>query len=133
MQNEIENFEFVQFVNFEYTVSLKNNSTKYLLISDTSSGEICKSKALADIDTVGRHRGLNTIYNKHNLFHHSKLQRVVELHNTHIVLFKSPRDVMQVSTLSAHLGLGSKLADWCRHLFPTVISCLTCRYKQTID
>ena len=32
----------------------------------------------------------------------------------HIVLFKSPRDVMQVSTLSAQLGLGSELVRWYR-------------------
>ena len=50
----------------------------------------------------------------HNVFLQSKLGRDVELQNTHIVLFKSPRDVMQVSTLRAQLGLGSKLVDWHR-------------------
>ena len=35
----------------------------------------------------------------------------VELQNTHIVLFKSPRDVMQVTILNAQLGLGSELVD----------------------
>ena len=38
----------------------------------------------------------------------------MELENTHIVLFKSPRDVMQVTTLSTQLGLGSELVDWYR-------------------
>ena len=51
---------------------------------------------------------------KHNLFHQSKLGRDVELQNTHIVLFKSPRDVIQVTTLSTQLGLGSELVDWYR-------------------
>ena len=37
------------------------------------------------------------------------------LQNTHIVLFKSPRDVMQVTTLSTQLGLGSELVDWYRN------------------
>ena len=63
---------------------------------------------------AGRHRGLSTFYIKHNLFHQSKPGRDVELQNTHIVPFKSARDVMQVSTLSAQLGLGSELVDWCR-------------------
>ena len=31
-----------------------------------------------------------------------------------ILPFKSPRDVMQVTTLSAHLGLESELVDWYR-------------------
>ena len=114
MQNEIENLESVQGVNFEFIDLLKNNGTKYLLIIDDSCEEICNSKAFVDTATNGRPRGLCTIYIKHNLFHQSKLGRDVELQNTHIVLFKSPRDVMQVTTLSTQLGLGSELVDWYR-------------------
>ena len=85
-----------------------------MLIFDDSCEEICNSKAFVDIATAERHRGLSTTYIKHNLFHQSKLGRDVELQNTHIVLFKSPRDVMQVSTLSTNLGLVSELVDWYR-------------------
>ena len=115
MQKEIENLDFVQGVNFEFIDSLKNNNgTKYLLIFDDSCEEVCNSKAFVDIATAGRHRGLSTIYIKHNLFHQSKLGRDVELQKTHIVLIKCPRDVMQVTTLSTQLGLGSELIDWYR-------------------
>ena len=93
---------------------VKNNGTKYLLIFDDSCEKIGNSKAFVDIAIAGRHRGLSTIYTKHSLFHQSKLGRDVELQNTHIVLFKSPRDVMQVTTLSTQLGLGSELVDWYR-------------------
>ena len=104
----------MQGVNFEINDSLKNNGTNYLLIFDDFCEEICNSKAFVDIATAGRHRGLSTIYIKHNLFHQSKLGRDVGLQNTHIVLFKSPLDVMQVTTLSTQLGLGSYLVDWYR-------------------
>ena len=114
MQKEIDNLEFVQGVHFEFINSLKYNGTKYLLFFDNSCAEICNSKEFVDIDTAGRHRGFSTIYIKHNLFHQSKLGREVELQNTHIVLFKSPRDVHQVATLSVQLGLGSALVDWYR-------------------
>ena len=114
MQKEIENLEFLQRVNFEIIDSLKNNGTKYLLKFDDSCEEICNSKAFVDIATAGRHCGLSTICIKHNLSHQSKLGRDVELQNTHIVLFKSPRDVMQVTTLSTQLGLSSELVDWYR-------------------
>ena len=96
-------------------MNLINNGTKYLLIFDDSCEEICNSKAFVDIATAGIHRGLSTIYIKHNLFHKSKLGRDVELQNTHNVLIKSPRDVMQVTTLSTQLGLGSELFDWYRY------------------
>ena len=114
MQKEINNLEFVHGVNSEFIDSLNNNGTKYLLIFGDSCEEIFNSKAFFDIATNGRHRRLSTIYIKHNLFHQSKLRRDVDLQNTHIVPFKSPRDVLQVTTLSTQLGLGSKLVDWYR-------------------
>ena len=114
MLKEIENLEFVRGVNIEFIDSLKNNGTKYLLIFDDSCEEICNSKAFGKIATAGRHRRLSIIYIKHNLFHQSKLGRDVELQNTHIVLFKFPRDIMQVTTLSTQLGLGSEIVDWYR-------------------
>ena len=110
MQKEIENLEFVQSVNFEFIDSLKNNATKYLLIFDDSREEIFNSKAFVHIATAGRHRALSTIYIEHNLFHQSKLGRGVELENTR----KSPRDVMEVSTLSTQLGPGSERVHWYR-------------------
>ena len=100
MEKDIESLEFVRGLNFEFIDSLKNNGTNCLLIFDDSCEEICNSKAFVDIATAGRHRGLSTIYIKHNLFHQSKLGRDVELQNTHIVLSKSPRDVMEVTTLA---------------------------------
>ena len=115
MQKEIENIEFVRGADFDFIDSLKNNGTKYLLVFDDFCEENCNSKASVDIATAGRHRGLSTIYIKHKLFHQSKLGRDVVVQNTHIVLFKSPCDVMQVTTLSTHLGLGSELVDWYRY------------------
>ena len=102
----------MQGVNFEFVDSLKNNDTKYFLIFDETIEEICSSKTFVDIATAGRHRGLSTMYIKHNFFHQRKLGRDVELQNTHNVLFKSPRDVMQAATLGAQFGFGSELVDW---------------------
>ena len=86
-----------------------------MLIFGDSCEENCISKAFVGIATAGRHRGLTTIYIRHNLFRRqSKLGRDAEVQNTHIVLFKSSRDTMQVSTLGAQMGLGSKLVDWYR-------------------
>ena len=101
-------------MHFEFVNSLENDGTKFMLNFDDSCSEICNSKEFVDIGIAGRHRGFSTIYSKHNLFHQSQLGRDIELQNTHIVLFKSPRDVHQVATLSVQLGLGSALVDWYR-------------------
>ena len=111
-QMQRKNLKFIQGVDFELIENLPNNGTKYLLIFDDSCEEISNSKHFVKVATAGRHRGLNTIYIKHNLFHQSKLGRDVDLQNTHIVLFKSPRDVLQINTLSQQLGLGSQLKEW---------------------
>ena len=112
MSKNIKNIQFIQGVDFEFIQSLPNNGTKYLLIFNDSCEEISSSKEFVKIATAGRHKGLSTIYIKHNLFHQSRLGRDIELQNTHIVLFKSPRDVLQINTLSQQLGLGSQLKDW---------------------
>ena len=114
MQKESENLEFVQEVNFDFIDSSKNNGTEYLLIFDESFEEVCDSKTFVDIATARRHWGLGTIYINQNHLHQSKLGRYVELQKTHIVLFKSPRDVMQVTNVGAQLGLGSELVGWYR-------------------
>ena len=54
---------------------LLNNGTKYLLIFDDSCEKISNSKQFVKVATAGRHRGLNTIYIRHNLFHQSRLGR----------------------------------------------------------
>ena len=97
-----KNLNFIQGVNFDLIESLPNNGTKYLLMFDDSCEKISNSKQFVKIATAGRHRGLNTIYIKHNLFHQSKLGRDVELQDTHIVLFKTPRDVLQINTLTSN-------------------------------
>ena len=107
-----KNLKFIQRVVFELNKNLPKNGTKYLLIFDDFVYEISKSKQFVKIPAAGRHRGLNTVYIKHHSFHQSKLGRVVELQNTHIVLFKSTRDVSQINTISQQLGLGSRLKEW---------------------
>ena len=75
MQKETEHLEFVRGENFYFIDSLKNIGTKYLLFFDDSCEKICNSKALVDIATAGGHRGLSTIYIKHDLFHQTEQTR----------------------------------------------------------
>ena len=103
MSIDVKKIEFTEGVDFEFIQNLKNNRKKYLLIFDHSCEEISCSIDFVKNATAGRHKGLSTIYIKHNLFHQSRLGRDVELQNTHIVLFKSPRDVLQKNTLSQQL------------------------------
>ena len=87
-----KNLKFIQGVDFQLIENLSNIRTKYLLKFDDSCGVISNSKQFVKVASAGRHRQPNTIYIKHNLFHQSEFGRDVELQNSHIVVFKSPRD-----------------------------------------
>ena len=79
MSKNIKNTHFIQEVHFEFTQSLPNIGTKDLLIFDDSCEEISSSKDFVQIKTAGRHKGLSTIYIKHNLFLRSRLERDIQL------------------------------------------------------
>ena len=69
MSKDFKNIEFKEGVGFEFIQNLPNNETKYLIIFDDSCEEISSSKVFVKIATAGRHKGLSTIYIKHNLVH----------------------------------------------------------------
>ena len=94
------NIQFIKFNSFDVTINLK----QCLLIFDDSCEEIFNDKEFVKIATSGRHRKLHVIYVKHNLFQQSKWSRTIDLNTTHIVLFKSPRDINQIDYLGKQLG-----------------------------
>ena len=112
MLKEIDNIEFIQNVDFDLIENLPSDGTNYMLIFDDSCEEICKSTHFNKLATAGRHKNLSCIYVKHNLFHKGSIGRDAELQNTHIILFKSPRDVQQIKVLGSQLGMGEQLKEW---------------------
>ena len=55
--------------------------------------------------TAGRHKNINAVYIKHNLYQQSKWSRTIDLNTTHIVFFKSARDIQKVNFLGKQLNL----------------------------
>ena len=70
---------------FRKLKNLPNIGIKYLLIFDDFCKEISNSKQFLKIITTGRNMGLNTIYTNYKVYHQNKLERDVELQNTHII------------------------------------------------
>ena len=63
------------------------------------------------IASAGRHSGLTTPHIKDHLLHQGGLGQDVRLQITHIVLFRSPPDRMQVTKLNVQSVLGSQLKN----------------------
>ena len=99
MQRVIPGIEFLKYSGFDITKNLSH----CLLIYDDSCQEIFNDKEFVKIATSGRHEKLH-IYVKHNLFHQSKWSRTIDLNTTHIILFKSLRDIQQIEYLGKQLN-----------------------------
>ena len=54
---------------------------------------------------------ISVIYVKHNLYQQSKWSRTIDLNATHIILFKSPRDIQQISYIGKQLNNTNFLKD----------------------
>ena len=112
MRKEKSNIEFIGSLDFDFIENLPNSGTDYLLIFYESPDEISRSKQFGKTAITGRHQKLRFIYMKHNLFHKSANRRDTELQNTHIVLFRSPRDVQQIDVLGKKLCLENTIRTW---------------------
>ena len=74
------------------------------MIVDDSCEEMFHDKEFVKIATSGWHQKPRVIYVKHNLFHQSRWSRKIDLNTTHIVLFKSLRDIQQVEYLGKQMN-----------------------------
>ena len=64
---------------------------------------------------AGRHKNINVIYINHNFYQQSKWSRTIDLNTTHIILFKSARDIQQNEFLGKQLKL-VKFLKYCYQL-----------------
>lgn len=101
------NIEFIPCINFEMIKNLEN----CLLIFDDSCEEIYQDKNFVKIATSARHRKVHVIYVKHNLYQQSKTSRTIDLNTTHLVLFKSPRDIQQIAHFGKQLNKSKFIKD----------------------
>ena len=102
---------FKKYANLEFLNNLEN----CLYIIDDSCEEIYNDKEFVKLATAGRHKKINVIYIKHNLYQQSKWSRTIDLNTLHIILFKSARDIQQVEFLGKQLNL-IKLLKHCYQL-----------------
>ena len=93
--------EFVKFNGFDGLRNIEN----VLLVFDDSCEDIYNDNEFVKLATAGRHKGLDVIYVKHNLFQQSRWSRTIDLNTSHIILFKSPRDIQQLEHIGRLLDL----------------------------
>ena len=83
-------------------------SKRNLLVLDDLMTQAHSDQRLTRLFSVGsHHRNLSIIFIIHNLFHYGKEMRTLSLNSHYIILFKNPRDKLQISTLARQMYPGN--------------------------
>ena len=82
-------------------------------VFDDTCEDIFNEKHFIKLATAGANKYVHVIYVKHNLFQQNKQSRTIDLNTTHLILFKSPRDIQQID----HSGRQLNHAKFLRHAY----------------
>lgn len=78
-----------------------------LLVLDDLMTKCHSDERLTRLFSVGsHHKNMSIIFIIHNLFHHGKEMRTLSLNSHYIILFKNPRDSLQITTLARQMYPG---------------------------
>ena len=78
-----------------------------LIVFDDQMIDASKDKQIVNLFTRGsHHRNLRVIYIVQNIFHQGKGRRRISLNSHYLVLFKNPRDKLQILTLAKQMYPG---------------------------
>ena len=94
------NILFTKFSGSEFISQLEN----CLLVFYDLCEEIFNHKEFSKLATAGRHRKISVIYVERNLFQQSKWSQKIDLNKSHIIFFKSPRDIQQITYVGKQLN-----------------------------
>ena len=82
-------------------------TTTNLLVIDDLMTKAHNDDRLTRLFSVGsHHRNLSIIFIVHNLFHHGREMRTMSLNSHYLILFKNPRDSLQITTLARQMYPG---------------------------
>ena len=82
-------------------------NTLNLIVFDDQMIDASKDKRIVNLFTRGsHHRNLSVIHIVQNLFHQGKGSRSISLNSHYLVLFKNPRDKLQILTLAKQMHPG---------------------------
>lgn len=96
LQDDLGNqITFVNEVDFNFIDNLPGNR-RHLLVFDDLYDKVAKLQKFVDLVVGGRHNNLHILLVKHNLYQPSQHSRTIDRNMTHLILFKSRRDIRQI-------------------------------------
>ena len=87
-----------------------NEISNALIILDDLNNQVVNSEHVMNLFTVGsHHKQLSVIFLTQNMFLKGRFSRDLSLNANYLVLFKNPRDQLQIKTLSTQMFPGKSL------------------------
>ena len=106
LYQSMKNVEFIQGIPEDLETRFQRRHNNVLVLDDLMT-QCHSDERLTRLFSVGsHHKNLSIIFIIHNLFHYGKEMRTVSLNSHYIILFKNPRDRLQISTLARQMYPG---------------------------
>lgn len=106
LYQSMKNVEFIQGIPEDIETRFQRRHNNVLILDDLMT-QCHSDQRLTRLFSVGsHHKNLSIIFIIHNLFHYGKEMRTVSLNSHYIILFKNPRDRLQISTLARQMYPG---------------------------
>ena len=106
LYKSMKNVEFIQGIPDDLETRFQRRYNNVLILDDLMT-QCHSDERLTRLFSVGsHHKNLSIIFIIHNLFHYGKEMRTVSLNSHYIILFKNPRDRLQISTLARQMYPG---------------------------
>ena len=103
MYKSMDGIEFIQGIPDDLEMRFDRHYNNLLIIDDLMT-RFQNDDRLTRLFSVGsHHRNLSIIFIVHNLFSQGKEMRTLSLNTHYIVLFKNPRDQLQISVLARQM------------------------------
>ena len=106
LYQSMKNVEFIQGIPEDLETRFQRRYNNVLILDDLMT-QCHSDERLTRLFSVGsHHKNLSIIFIIHNLFHYGKEMRTVSLNSHYIILFKNPRDRLQIATLARQMYPG---------------------------
>ena len=106
LYRKLSSVTFIRNIPDDIETRFKPSKTNLLVIDDLMTKAHSDDRLTRLFSVGSHHRNLSIIFIVHNLFHHGREMRTMSLNSHYLVLFKNPRDSLQITTLARQMYPG---------------------------
>ena len=106
LYRKLSSVTFIRNIPDDIETRFKPSKTNLLVIDDLMTKAHSDDRLTRLFSVGSHHRNLSIIFIVHNLFHYGREMRTMSLNSHYLVLFKNPRDNLQITILARQMYPG---------------------------